>query len=199
MEGYYNLSELKEKGWTDKMVRELLPDPELRRNPFYANAAPIKLWKIQDVEAVMGTDAYAAASEKAAKRRAAAKKAAVTREERTVEQSRKIADMIHVRTRPAEKVMKAAYQKKREQGLNNCYHLDPMSSIPEDVLHRWAVNYIRHSLTRYDRELDLIKGRTGKQAAYDIIKRETLLKIAEAYPEFADECRRQAGEVLASD
>ena len=196
MEGYYNLSELKEIGWTDKMVRELLPNPELRKNPLYANAAPMKLWKIQDVEAAMRTDAYAAASEKAANRRAAAKKAAVTREEKTVEQSRKIADMIHVRIRPADEVMKAAYRKKNEQSRNNNYYLDPMSSIPEDVLHRWAVNYIRHDLTRYDKDLDLIKGRTGKQAAYGIIKRETLLKIAEAYPEFADECRRQAGEKL---
>ena len=39
------MAQLRERGWTPAMVRDLLGEPdELRRNPVYRSAAPMRLW-----------------------------------------------------------------------------------------------------------------------------------------------------------
>lgn len=64
----------------------------------------------------------------------------------------------------------------------------------EDV-DRWMVNYIRHELCEYDNSLYTLF-RPGKMAdkdkLYPKIKRETLAKIAQVYPELAEECKAQS-------
>lgn len=62
----------------------------------------------------------------------------------------------------------------------------------EETIERWMVNYVRHRLTRYEDTLDGYAGKTGKQDAYLLYSTAVLEKIAEVYPELADECRRQA-------
>lgn len=60
---------------------------------------------------------------------------------------------------------------------------------------RWMVNYIRHRLCEYDDSLYMLF-RPGKIAdkdeLYPKIKRETLAKIAQVYPELAEECKAQS-------
>lgn len=57
------------------------------------------------------------------------------------------------------------------------------------------VNYIRHKLCEYDDSLYTLF-RPGKMAdkdeLYPKIKRETLAKIAQVYPELAEECEAQS-------
>jgi hypothetical protein len=53
------------------------------------------------------------------------------------------------------------------------------------------VNYIRHRLTTYDRDLELAAGRPGAERARDAIREKVYDAIAEAYPDLADECYRQ--------
>jgi hypothetical protein len=71
---------LKERGWTESMIRDFLGKPDLRvDNPHYKSAAPMRLWRLQRAEAIEVTPEFAAARERAGRRCAAAAQAAETR------------------------------------------------------------------------------------------------------------------------
>jgi hypothetical protein len=71
---------LKERGWTESMIRDLLGEPDLYvDNPHYKTAAPMRLWRLQRAEAVEATPGFAAARERGERQCAAAAKAAETR------------------------------------------------------------------------------------------------------------------------
>ena len=72
---------LKERGWTEVMIRALLGDPDLYAdNPNYKSAAPMRLWRLQRAEAIEGTPEFAAARERAERQCAAARKGAELRQ-----------------------------------------------------------------------------------------------------------------------
>ena len=72
---------LKERGWTEAMIRALLGDPDLYAdNPNYKSAAPMRLWRLQRAEAIEGTPEFAAARERAERQCAAARKGAELRQ-----------------------------------------------------------------------------------------------------------------------
>lgn len=66
-------------GWTKAMINKLLPEPELKDNPNYRSAAPMKLWPEELVKRVMETEEYRTEKEKADRRKKSAQKAAETR------------------------------------------------------------------------------------------------------------------------
>ncbi len=66
---------------------------------------------------------------------------------------------------------------------------------PHHVRQRWAVNHIRHRLTRYEHHLAEIRDGIGVPEAEDAYRERVLRKIAEVYPEFADEAARKVGEI----
>lgn len=71
---------LKERGWTEAMIRDLLGDPDLTAdNPHYKSAAPMRLWRLQKVEAAEAAPEFAARRDRAERQCAAAAKAAGTR------------------------------------------------------------------------------------------------------------------------
>lgn len=66
---------------------------------------------------------------------------------------------------------------------------------PNDaLLQRIIVNYIRHNLIDYDSSLYALYNKMEKKEKYTRIKTEVLKKIAEAYPNYKDECYRQIRE-----
>lgn len=71
---------LKERGWTESMIRDLLGEPDLYAdNPHYNTAAPMRLWRVQRAEAAEAAPEFTAARERAARQCAAAARAAETR------------------------------------------------------------------------------------------------------------------------
>jgi hypothetical protein len=71
---------LRERGWTEVMIRDLLGEPDLRvDNPHYSSAAPMRLWRLHRAEAAEATSEFARRRERAARQCAAAIKAAGTR------------------------------------------------------------------------------------------------------------------------
>ncbi len=64
-------------------------------------------------------------------------------------------------------------------------------SVSQEFLARISVNYIRHNLTKYDNNIQLLCGKIAKQEAYDLERFLVFTEIAKTYPEFANECRRQ--------
>jgi hypothetical protein len=71
---------LKQRGWTEAMIRDLLGDPDvLTDNPHYKTAAPRRLWRLRKVEAAEAAPEFAARREQAERACAGAAKAAETR------------------------------------------------------------------------------------------------------------------------
>jgi hypothetical protein len=71
---------LKERGWTEAMIRDLLGDPDLYvDNPHYKSAAPMRLWRLQRAEAIEASPEFAARRERGERQSAAAGKAAEKR------------------------------------------------------------------------------------------------------------------------
>lgn len=45
-----------------------------------------------------------------------------------------------------------------------------ITSVDDETLQRWIVNYIRHNLVRYDVGINIMKGRPGKSKLFERIK-----------------------------
>lgn len=180
-------------GFTKSMIDKLLPAPALKDNPRYRSAAPMKLWKETDVLAAMETDAFREAAAKAERRKASASKGVDTKRKNAELLAEELIAAIRVQRidLPALKKMALASQQSwydyRERG-------EIVNPDEEDV-QRWMVNYIRHDLCEYDASLYTLF-RPGKMAdkdkLYPKVKRETLAKIAQVYPELAEECKAQS-------
>lgn len=71
---------LKERGWTEAMIRDLLGDPDLLvDNPHYKKSGQWRLWRLQRAEAIEATAEFTARKERAARSQAAAAKAVETK------------------------------------------------------------------------------------------------------------------------
>src|ERR1700689_2097341 len=63
---------LKERGWTEAMIRDLLGDPDLLvDNPHYKSGGPMRLWRLQRAEAAEASPEFAARRERAERQCAA--------------------------------------------------------------------------------------------------------------------------------
>ena len=71
---------LKERGWTEAMIRDLLGEPDLLTdNPHYKTAAPRRLWLLRKVEAAEASPEFAARRERAVRACDAAARAVETK------------------------------------------------------------------------------------------------------------------------
>lgn len=177
---------LTERGWTKTLVDRLLGQPdELKRNPIYRNAAPMRLYHIDRVQQVEASIEFITAKAAAAKRKSAAIYAA---------QMRQIAVMtliemipLPVKVLPLDKVRRSAIEAYNSRNLESTIGTD----TPEHVIRRIMVNFIRHSLAHYDELLASVTGFPGVDAVRQRIRVRTLEAIAKAYPGLASECERQ--------
>jgi hypothetical protein len=72
---------LKERGWTEAMIRDLLGEPDRYvDNPHYKSAGQMRLWRLQRVEAAEAAPGFEQRKQKAGRQCAGARKAAGTRE-----------------------------------------------------------------------------------------------------------------------
>ena len=68
----------------------------------------------------------------------------------------------------------------------------------EGFLARISVNYLRHRLTSYERNLEKVAGRVGVRDAVMEIRMKVFAAIGQAYPWLAEESQRQlAGQTEA--
>lgn len=180
-------------GFTKSMIDKLLPAPILKQNPRYKSAAPMKLWKEADVLAVMETAAFQAAAAKAAQRKQAAAKAVDTKRKNAEVLADDLIASIHVQRIELPELEKLALAS--QQRWYDFRGRGEIEFPSRETVDRWIVNYIRHKLCEYDDSLYTLF-RPGKMANKDMlyprVKRETLAKIAQVYPELAEECKKQA-------
>jgi hypothetical protein len=187
---YLITRDLRAMGWTDGRIRSFLPEPDATRaNPYYQSAAPVKLYSARRVRRIEATKTFRVAREKAEGRKAGAAKAVATKREwmdRHVEEIE-----IAVPVLPRDELIRRAcanYNSLARSERTDSY-ASP-SSDPE-FLARICVNYLRHCLTDYERELALIRGLVATAEGYTRIKERVLDAIAERYDWLADECDEQ--------
>lgn len=193
-EGKFTITEVRKKGFTDRLIRMLLPEPERVRNPMYASSPPMKLFREEDVLQAMQTKEFLEAQEKRQARKEAARKATLTRKQHLLDNVKKSLSKLKVRQLPFEEVKRRTLREKQEWDMwCGSFETVPMngSSVNKKTLDRWCVNYIRHQLTVYDEVLEQLERKTGKQEAYELAFTTILNKIGEVYPMLQEECERQ--------
>lgn len=185
-----------ERGWTDKLIKIFLPEPDLTRpNPNYKSGPPMLLFSIARIEAIEHTDEFKMQQECAAKRKEIAKKGVSTK----LQQLREWVNTVEIDVPVFEKeeLIKWAcdhyneMQVEREfEGRPTCGMMAATDSDPK-FLERICVNFLRHCLTKYEEHLDEISGKVGFIYGYQEIRRKILFKISKSYQWLADECKRQ--------
>lgn len=188
--------EVKERGFTDKLIGELLPEPQLVNNPYYKCAAKMKLWKLSDVENAMNNPIFQESFKKREKCKAAAAKAVATKKAKLKDETDKFIESIQIKKMDIETVRKCAVEAQQCWYNNYKYENDygcflNAYDADEDTKNRWTVNYIRHEMTKYDEQLYHMKAKVGIHDMYFEIHNLILDKIALVYPELAQECENQ--------
>jgi hypothetical protein len=189
-------SDLKARGWTEALIREHLGQPDgFRANPVYRSAAQVKLYGEARVTTVQQSEAWAALLERAARRKEAASRATDTKRERLMAAIAALEVCVPVL---AEEVLtrRAIDSYNNFQMVRAEYRQDwgyREASVDSDpcFIRRISVNHLRHSLTRYEAELETTFGKVGVREAYVQINRKVYQAIGSAYPALAEECDRQ--------
>lgn len=193
---YLSLAGLKARGWTAAAVTTFLGEPdEERPNPHYRSGPPMRLFAEERVVQVEGTPEFSAWKEKAVTRKAGAAKAVKTKTDKLLEWVQGLE--IKVPRREAGKLAQAAcahyndLQESRDRYENR---VQP-ETAEELFLQRITVNYLRHQLTSYERNLEQMFGKVGIDTGYRILRGKVLDAIAASYPDLAEECERQKRKV----
>ena len=191
-EKYITKSTLKERGWTEKLIHELLPPPKECRNPYYSRMS-MYLWKEKDVIEAEKKQEFTDHLEKRAKYKERAATAVHTKKEKMKAVLDKAIEEIEVTELDYEEVVERAIRAKQNwYDMTGQYERSAYGADSRTV-QRWTVNYIRHKLTKYDAFLYSAKGKTGISFAYPIYRKAVLEKISDVYPYLCEECGRQSG------
>lgn len=191
---------LKERGWTEAMVRDLLGEPdELRPNPVHRSAAPMRLWSAERVADIEAGEEFAARLARGKTRSAASVAGAERRREQLLAEIESITVTV-----PAMDDRTLAREAINNRNAEGAFYADGSlrkgfeSANPDapdlvdpEHLDRWKVNYLRHALTDYEHELSVVAGKVGVRDAKDLIREKVYDAIADQYPELAAECSRQ--------
>lgn len=192
----YNKSELKERGWTEKLIRDLLPPPIEQRNPRYACAAPMKLWDMKTVHEAEEHPAFIKMEEGREKRQEAALKRAEAQREKTEKLIRERVESIQIPVFKRDELRKLALEHKESMDFNRGNYDSYPEGAEERHIHRWEVNYLRHCHTDYDAILCDISGKIGKNEATLFLQRCILDKIQEVYPFLKSACEENLERMI---
>jgi hypothetical protein len=150
----------------------------------------VLLWDIARVTGAETRAEFIAYQEQRRKRSAVAAKTAERKREKLLAAIKQMP--ITVERHPPDNVLEAGRRDWENWQANrrNDYGASGRDT-PLETPQRWAVNFIRHNLTSYNGRLATIGGKLGVADAAQRIRQRVLEKIAEVYPEFAEECDRQ--------
>ncbi len=182
-EGYLTMSGLRERGWTDAMIRDYLGDPDATRpNPRYWSAAPMKLYLADRAATAEATPEWPQRKALGDRRRAAGEAAAARKRAEAQALARQLAaDLVATLVFPADPRQAAidAYNDWHSTActcpgwheLGFCGKRADANDPPE-FLHRVTFNYARRELTGYDRAYHRLAGRVGHQDAHELLRAE---------------------------
>jgi hypothetical protein len=177
---------IKERGWTDAMIRNILGTADLLKpNPIYKCASPMRLYDLARVENAEKTETWNKLKSKALLRGDKTRKVAAKRAGQLIEE----AETINVEV---QKISLGKLEKRAiESWKDHKYYLGKtFDEVPKDV-ERLMVNYLRHECTYYEAWLDEYSSKPGAHEARWIIRKKVYDVIAKNYPSLAKECTRQ--------
>ena len=189
-EEYITVTGLVEKrGWTRSMATKLLENLDYKEvnNPHYKCAAPMTLYYLKDIKRIEKTKKFAQLKEKAEKRKISAKKAVETKINTTVD----IADTFSITIERIDLEDLRKYTLEEKQNWYNYRFFNFLDgeicrnaySADEETIKRWMVNFIRHNLSDYEEQLEILEGRTGKNKGYWHFKIKLAEEMKRVYPE----------------
>ena len=185
----YNKKKLLEFGFNEKLISELLPLPELVRNPFYKCASPMQLWLGKDIINPKKTKKFKENLEKKITRKEIYDRAILTKKEKLMKEIDEKINQIEVETIDKEELITLTLD--NQNNYYNLMNIDYYASRYDIHLPRWMINFIRHNLTSYDEVLFEIRGRTGIKEAYLKYKKAVLIKIAISYPYLKEDIEKE--------
>ena len=193
-EDLLSVPQLKDKGWTDAMIRDLLGESDdTRQNPKGVTKPRMKMWLVSRVDEVQNDPSFDNRLVKARNRSAIGTKAAEAR-------AQELADLVSkIEITVTEWSMASAvelaighYNVLKEERVGFRYDWEPAAADSDpEFLDRITVNFLRHECTTYDSLVNNLKGLVGKDRAYVLLRNRTLDAIAEVYPDLEWECEKQ--------
>ena len=181
---------LQREGWTLTIVKKLNFQPDLiKHNYLYGKRPQIKLFLIKNIEAIEKSYEFQQYKKLVLRRKASAKKGVRTKTKKMLQ---KINTLL-IEIKKINDVTDLAIKNYNQWNAQKARDVEFVSrqSVSQEFLDRISVNYIRHNLTKYDYNIQELYGKVRKQEAYDLERFLVFTEIAKAYPEFANECRRQ--------
>jgi hypothetical protein len=178
---YLTMKDLRERGWTDAMVREYLGAPDATRpNPTYRSAAPLRLYLAERAETAEASSKWAERKALAAKRRATGLAVANRKRAETEELAQRLAKELTADLVLPAHLQRAAISSYNRWHSNGCAcggwwsdgFCDKRASTSDspEFLRRITVNFVRHELTGYDDAYDQLARRVGHQEAHELLR-----------------------------
>jgi hypothetical protein len=183
-------AKLKERGWTDSLIKQFLPLPDkTKMNLHHKSGPPVCLYRQERVTMVESSEEFVTAAAATAARRRSAQNAVETKRAKTVAYVSSV--KIEVPKMENDLLVKRACEhfnlkQDRERGAYS--DSDPL------FLSRISVNYLRHQMTAYEDHLRETAAQVGAREAYLDIKVKVLNAIGAAYPFLNAECKRQSAK-----
>lgn len=216
-DGFLSQAAVLERGWTKTMVVQLLGDPDKTAENSYYKKHPVKLFAKTRVENAEATDLYKSMRKKKDRRAEALRASINLRRKETLAEMQSRIDAENVHPLPVAELLKKAVKsynkRKNDRACNSNYYYgyDAVRVEPGDIgllygrvrkndnagaqrsefLRRIVVNYIRHSMSQYEANMDSPYRRIGAPQAREMAQRAIYGKIGEIYPYLSEECVRQ--------
>ncbi len=167
--------DLKGRGWSPSLIREVLGDPDRKvPNPHYGTGPKMKLWEQSRVIEAEASELFASYQRRrgAAEREKAA--AQIERDELIARAESLVVEVISI---PMDELMARSPMDAGFGALSDKATKD-----------RWAVNFIRHELCTYDLTVTDLAEKIGARQAVTVVRGKVYQAIAAAYPKLAPEC-----------
>jgi hypothetical protein len=192
------------RGWTDAAVTRFLGAPDVTApNPHYRSGPPMGLYALERVERIEATPEFQTWRMASLTRQSRALCAVETKRRRLAEYvaglriAVPVLDAAELLCRAVESYNDHQYSRqleREERGREFDWTPASADGIDAAFAERITVNYLRHRLTRYERELARVYGRVGVDDAKRELRAKVYAAIAAAYPALAAECARQRAE-----
>ena len=184
---YVCYSSLKERGWTDAMIRDyqLTPD-KLVPNPHYRCMGEMKLYRIDKLTAIESGDWFKERYAKSLKRREAARKASTDVANRKRKETMELIDSIEIKIPnwSKERMFSTAINHYNNMWQNRGRYdkyIDDYHHLDNENLERITANFVRHGLTDYNDVLNELCDCVGVGAAHDILQERINSLVHEKY------------------
>jgi hypothetical protein len=195
LDKHYLKSHLKTRGWSDRLIKSLLGEPnDTRTNPHLRSGPPICLYLKTRVHRAEKRKAFKDSQVGRGQRQEAAARAVGTKKRKLREAFDAITVVVPVLgwATLTERAIAHYNGRLRWDRIKDDYLPTAASAHSDEwFLNRIRVNFLRHELTSYERILRGIAGRGGVDEAYGDVNSKALDAIADAYPDLADECNWQ--------